>query len=68
MHRNFSRLLASFAVMGFVAMLGAASGCGEASTSNAPMDAETKKVDQGVQNGMKEFMQSKQQGKAAVKK
>lgn len=68
MHRTLSRLLTSFALVGFLAMIGAASGCGESSTSNAPMDEETKKVDQGVQNGMKEFMQSKQQGKGAAKK
>ncbi len=46
--------------------LGVTSGCGDTPT-NAPLTEEAKKVDQGVQNGMKDFMQQKTQSKAKTK-
>lgn len=62
------RLLRATAPLGLAAFLFAASGCGDSQTSQVPPDEETKKIDQGVQNGMKEFMQSKTQSKTATKK
>jgi hypothetical protein len=46
---------------------GALSGCGESSVSDAPLSEEAKKADQGVQDGMKAFMQQKTQPKAKSK-
>ncbi len=46
--------------------LGVSGGCGE-SNSTEPMSAETKKADQGAQDGMKEFMQGKNKPKAKSK-
>jgi hypothetical protein len=48
---------------GFLAMVGATSGCGESKTDNAPLDPEAQKINEGAQGGMKEFMQSKNQSK-----
>ena len=49
-------------------MAGASSGCGEQKTDNAPLDPEAQKVNEGVQGGMKEFMQSKTQPKTKTSK
>jgi hypothetical protein len=67
MRRVASRVMSTLTVAGYLAVIGASSGCGDDKTGNAPMDAETKKVDQGVQDNMKSFMQSKSQppGKTA---
>ncbi len=65
MRRLGSRVLTTFAMLGFLVTIGAVSGCDSGNTtSDAPLDAEAKKLDSGVQGGMKEFMQSKQQHKA----
>jgi hypothetical protein len=53
---------------GFFAMVGASSGCGEQKTDNAPLDPEAQKVNEGVQGGMKDFMQSKNQPKGKTSK
>jgi hypothetical protein len=63
-----SRALAALTLSGFLVGIGAWSGCGpDNSTSDAPLDPEAKKIDSGVQGGMKEFMQSKQQPKGKSK-
>ena len=49
-----------------IGSLGVSSGCGE-SNSTEPMSAETKKADQGAQDGMKEFMQGKNKPKGKSK-
>lgn len=48
-------------------LLVASSGCGGDSGTNAPLDEATKKADQGVQDGMKAFMQQKTQPKSKSK-
>jgi hypothetical protein len=68
MQRLSSRVSAVFALSTFLAATLALSGCDSGNgTSTAPMDEATKKVDTGVQGGMKDFMQSKQQPKAKAK-
>jgi hypothetical protein len=47
--------------------LGALTGCGDSSTTNAPLSEEAKKVDQKVQDGMKAYMQEKSKGKPKSK-
>jgi hypothetical protein len=60
--------LTAAAVAGFLAMVGATSGCGESKTDNAPLDPEAQKINAGVQDGMKGFMQSKTQPKGKTSK
>ncbi len=50
-----------------VLTLGFSSGCGGDSGTTAPLTEEAKKVDEGVKNGMKDFMQQKSQPKAKTK-
>ncbi len=63
MRRFASRVLAMFLVAGYLTVIGASSGCDGQKTSDAPLDAETKKVDENIQNNMKDFMQGKTQTK-----
>jgi hypothetical protein len=60
-----------FASMGTLCLyllpaLGALSGCGD-SVGEAPLSEEAKKADQGVQDGMKAFMQQKSKPKSKSK-
>jgi hypothetical protein len=57
--------LGTLSLYGFLA-LGALSGCSDSATE-APLSEEAKKADQGVQDGMKAFMQEKSKGKAKTK-
>jgi hypothetical protein len=63
-----TRCLTSAAIAGVLAMAGASSGCGEQKSDNAPLDPEAQKINEGVQDGMKGFMQSKTQPKGKTSK
>lgn len=68
MQKIAGRGLSALTLSGFLVAMAAAAGCdGGTTISDAPLDAEAKKIDQGVQGGMKEFMQSKQQPKPKSK-
>ncbi len=68
MSRFASRVLATLSMAGGLALIGASSGCEGEKAANAPMDVETKKVDQNVQDNMKSFMQQKSQPPGKTKK
>jgi hypothetical protein len=60
--------MTAVAMAGVLALVGASSGCGEQKTDNAPLDPEAQKINEGVQGGMKDFMQSKTQPKGKTSK
>lgn len=62
-----SRCITAVTMAGVLAIVGASSGCGDQKTDNAPLDPEAQKVNEGVQGGMKEFMQNKTQPKSQPK-
>ena len=63
-----SVVLGFVAVLGSTCVLGFVGGCGEGSdTTQVQQSPEAKKADQGVQDGMKEFMQGKTGSKAKAK-
>lgn len=68
MRRIASRVLAMLSVAGFLTVIGASSGCDGQGSNDAPLDAETKKADQNIQDNMKAFMQSKSQPEGKTSK
>ncbi|MHB1561700.1 MAG: hypothetical protein ACYC61_29980 [Isosphaeraceae bacterium] len=68
MRRIASRILTTLSVAGYLTVIGASSGCNDQGASDAPLDAETKKVDQNIQDNMKSFMQSKTQPQGKTSK
>ena len=68
MRRTASRVLTMLSVAGYLTVIGASSGCDGQQSGDAPLDAETKKVDQNIQDNMKSFMQSKTQPQGKTSK
>ncbi len=61
-------LLGFVVVLGSACVLGFVAGCGESGDgTQVQQSPEAKKADQGIQDGMKEFMNSKTQPKAKAK-
>ena len=60
-------VLGAFLFVAGAGVCGTMTGCSDSGTSEATVTAESKKADQNLQNGMKEFMKGKGKTKAPAK-